>query len=49
MWNRLSRLLARLRRWSHPNRDECRSPAARARFWAELRKGEREAEARSRA
>jgi len=47
-WKRLRRVLARLRRWSHKSRDERRSGAARARFWAEAREGEREAEARVR-
>ena len=47
-WKRLRRVLARLRRWSHKSRDERRSGAARARFWAEARAGEREAEARVR-
>jgi len=47
-WKRLRRVLARLLRWSHRSRDERRSGAARARFWAEAREGEREAEARAR-
>ena len=46
LWKRLRRVFARLRRWSHKSRDERRSGAARARFWAEAREGEREAEAR---
>jgi hypothetical protein len=45
---RLRQLLVRLRRWSQQGRDVRRSDAARARFWAELREGEREAEDRSR-
>jgi hypothetical protein len=48
LWKRLRRVLARLRRWSQKSRDERRSGAARARFWAEAREGEREAEARVR-
>lgn len=47
-WKRLRRVLARLLRWSRRSRDERRSGAARARFWAEAREGEREAEARAR-
>jgi hypothetical protein len=49
MWKRLGHALARLRCWSHRPRDIRRSGAERARFWAEARAGEREAEARARA
>jgi hypothetical protein len=47
-WKRLREVLARLGRWSHKGRDERRSAAARARFWADARAGEREAADRSR-
>ena len=46
--NSLSQLLARLWRWYQEAREERRRVRARARFWAELREGEREAEARPR-
>ena len=38
-------VLNRLWRWLRKGHDERRVTAARARFWAELREGEREAEA----
>jgi hypothetical protein len=48
MWKRLSHALRRL--WRRPQRgpDERRVTETRARFWAEVREGEREAEAHSR-
>lgn len=46
-WKRFREILARLGRWSHKGRDERRSEAARARFWADARAGEREAADRS--
>ena len=48
MWKGLRRLLAGLWRWSQKSPTERRMARARARFWAEAREGEREAEARSR-
>ena len=48
MWNRLKYALWRLRRRSQRSSRERRAAKARARFWAEVREGEREAEARSR-
>lgn len=48
MWTRLHELLGRLWRWSRTSARERRTARARARFWAELRKGQREAEARLR-
>jgi hypothetical protein len=60
MWERLRRLLGRFERRPRETRDERRSAvtstrlrerrsaAARARFWADAREGEREAEARAR-
>jgi hypothetical protein len=48
LWERLQRALAGIGRWSHKGRDERRSATARARFWAEARAGEREAEAHGR-
>ena len=38
-------VLTRLWRWLRKGHDERRVVAARARFWAEVREGEREAEA----
>jgi hypothetical protein len=46
MWSRLHDALARLWRWSRRTRDERPTNEAREHFWAELREGEREAEAR---
>ena len=48
MWERLRYALWRL--WRRPQRDpgERRVAKARDRFWAEVREGQREAEARSR-
>jgi hypothetical protein len=48
MWKQLRRVLARFWRWSLKGHGERRSAAARTRFWAEVREGEREAEARLR-
>jgi hypothetical protein len=49
MWKRLHHALWRLWRRSQAGPDEERRAAeARARFWAEVREGEREAEAHSR-
>jgi hypothetical protein len=49
MWSSLRSALASLLRWSRSARKERRTTAARERFWSELREGEREAEAESRA
>lgn len=48
MWNRLRRALRRLWRRSQGTPEERRAARARARFWTELRAGEREAEAHAR-
>jgi hypothetical protein len=48
MWKRLQEALRRLWRWSNKSSEETRADKARARFWTDLRAGEREAEARSR-
>jgi chromosome condensin MukBEF MukE localization factor len=48
MWKRLRRALRRVWRRSQRGPGECREAEARARFWAEVREGEREAEAQSR-
>jgi hypothetical protein len=48
MWRSLRQVLTRLWRWSQKDHAERRAAKARARFWAEVREGEREAEARSR-
>jgi hypothetical protein len=48
MWRRLHDALRRLWRRSHRGRAEGRVAHDRARFWAEVRRGEREAEANSR-
>jgi hypothetical protein len=48
MWKRVRDALGRLMRWLQRGRDERRVAETRARFWAEVREGEREAEARSR-
>jgi len=48
MWKRVRLFVARFRRRSPKNPARRRTDAARARFWAEVRAGEREAEARSR-
>ena len=48
MWKRLRHALWRLWQRSQSDPDEHRAAKARARFWAEVREGQREAEARSR-
>ena len=48
MWNDLRDMLVRLWRWSRKGAAERRVAKARARFWAGVREGEREAEAHSR-
>jgi len=48
MWKDLRRLLTRLWRWSQKGPAERRVTRERARFWAEVREGEREAESSSR-
>lgn len=48
MWKRLEDALRRLWRWSKKSPAERRAARVRARFWADLRAGQREAEARSR-
>ena len=47
MWKRLRGALRRLWRRSQRGQDERRAAEARARFWAEVREGQREAEAHS--
>ena len=47
MWERLRDALRRLWRRSQRGHDERRAAEARARFWAEVRRGQREAEANS--
>jgi hypothetical protein len=48
MWEDLRHALWRLWQQSQRGPDERRATKARARFWAEVRAGEREAEAHSR-
>lgn len=48
MWNDLRDVLVRLWQWSRKSAAERRVAKARARFWADVREGEREAEAHSR-
>jgi len=48
LWLRTRRALSNLWRRMTKRRSERRSAVARARFWSELREGEREAEAQSR-
>jgi hypothetical protein len=48
MWNDLREVIGRLWQWVQKSAAERRAAKARARFWADLREGEREAEARSR-
>jgi hypothetical protein len=48
MWKRLRYALARLWRRSQRGPDERRTAKARARFWTEVREGQREAEDRLR-
>jgi hypothetical protein len=45
MWERLQHALQRLWRRSQKGRNERRTVEARGRFWAEVRDGQREAEA----
>jgi hypothetical protein len=47
MWEDLRQMLARLWRRPQQSSDERRVIEARERFWAEVREGEREAEAKS--
>jgi hypothetical protein len=44
MWKRLHDALRRLWRWSERGRTDRRLTRQRARFWAEVRQGQREAE-----
>ena len=48
MWKRLRRALWRLWQRSQRDPEERQAAKARARFWAEVREGQREAEAHSR-
>jgi hypothetical protein len=48
MWKPLRLALGRFWQWSRKGVVERRMAASRARFWAELREGEREAEDQSR-
>jgi hypothetical protein len=48
MWNRLRHAVWRLWRRSQTGPSERRAAKTRARFWAEVREGQREAEAHSR-
>jgi hypothetical protein len=48
MWKRMRHALLRLWRRSQTDPGERRVAEARARFWAEVREGQREAESRSR-
>lgn len=48
MRERLHHVWWRLLQWLQKGRDGRRVAAARARFWAEVREGQREAKARSR-
>lgn len=48
MRNRLRQLWWNLRAWLQRGRNERRVATARARFWADVREGQREAEARLR-
>jgi hypothetical protein len=48
MWTDLRQLLARLWRWTQRGSRERRTEKERARFWAEVQEGQREAEANSR-
>jgi hypothetical protein len=47
MWNDLRRTTRHLWQWLRRGAAERRVVKARARFWAEVREGEREADARS--
>jgi hypothetical protein len=48
MRKRLSQIWRSVREWLHRGRNTRRVARARARFWAEVHEGEREAEARLR-
>jgi hypothetical protein len=48
MWKDLREVLGRLWQWSRKSAAERRVARERARFWAGVREGEREAEARTR-
>ncbi len=48
MWKHLRHVLSRIWRRSRKGLDERRAAKARARFWAEVREGQREAAARAR-
>ena len=48
MWKRLRHVLQRLGQLSQSGVDERRTTRARARFWDEVREGQREAEAEAR-
>lgn len=48
MWQRLRQALRRLWQRSRSSPEEDRAARTRARFWSEVREGEREAEALSR-
>ena len=48
MWQGLRQVLARFRRAPQEGPDERRAASTRARFWADVREGELEAEAHSR-
>ena len=48
MWKRLGEVLVRLWQWSQKSAADRRLAKARARFWADVHEGEREAEARLR-
>jgi hypothetical protein len=47
MWRRFREVLVRLRQWYQRSAAERRVVKARARFWAGVREGEREAETHS--
>jgi len=48
MWKRLCEALFRCWRWSRKTPAERRAAKLRARFWVEVREGQREAEAHTR-
>jgi hypothetical protein len=48
MWKNLKDALGRLAAWSRTTAAERRATRLRERFWADVRAGQREAEARSR-
>lgn len=47
MWDSLCEMLARLWQRTQESSEDRRAAKARAHFWAEVREGEREAEAKS--